>query len=164
MPILNTVIKLNEESNNNSKNSINLKRFLKEKEPKKPEFIIAIIVNIILLYVVNNLVSWNISFITASFNDILWILNISIVANIVANIIFLIYFSGWLKSLIQILLNILGILVIYYLYVIFPFVFSNIWITWGLGIALILALFGMVIAIFIEAARFILIYIIKIDN
>lgn len=157
------MINLNEKSNND-RNSGALKRFLKEKEPKKQEFVIAIIVNVILLYVVNNLVAWDISFIKSSFNDVLWILNISIVANIVANIIYLIYYYDWLKSLIQVLLNILGILVVYYLYVVFPFVFSNIWITWGLGIALILALFGIVIATFIEAARFILIYIIKIDN
>ncbi len=158
------MIELNEESNNNNKSSENLKRFLKEKEPKRPEFFIAIIVNIILLYVVNNLVSWNISFITASFNDILWIFNISIVANILANIIFLIYFAGWLKNIIQVLLNIIGILVVYYLYVVFPFVFSNTLITWGLEMALILALFAIVVATFVEAARFILIYIIKIDN
>lgn len=157
------MINLNEEANNQSK-KVPLKKFLKKREPKRPEFAIAIIINLIFLYIVNNLLSWNISFITPSFADILWILNISIVANILANIIFLIYYHDWLKTLIQVLLNILGILVVYYLYVVFPFVFSNIWITWGLGIALILALFGIVIATFIEAARFILIYIIKIDN
>lgn len=158
------MINLNEESNNDSKNSLSLKRFLKDKEPKKPEFIVAIIVNIIFLYVVNNLVSWNISFITASFNDVLWIFNISIVANILANIIYLVYHSDWLRSIIQVVLNIIGFLVVYYLYVVFPFVFSSSWIIYGLKFALIVTMIALVIATFVEALKFILKYVVKVET
>lgn len=53
----------------------NIKNFLKkifeEKKVKKSEFIVAIIVNLILFYIVNNLLSWNFSFITSSFQDVL---------------------------------------------------------------------------------------------
>lgn len=158
------MINLNEESNNDKKNSLTLKRFLKDKEPKNPEFVFAIIVNIIFLYVVNNLVSWDISFITASFNDILWIFNISIIANILANIIFLLYYSEWLRAIIQVFLNILGFLVVYYSYVVFPFVFSSSWITYGLKFALILGMIALVIATFVEALKFILKYVVKVET
>ncbi|HHY00654.1 MAG TPA: hypothetical protein GX531_04690, partial [Methanothermobacter sp.] len=85
-----------------------LKKIFEEKKVKKSEFVVAIIVNVILLYIVNNLLSWNFSFITSSFQDVLWIFNISICATIIANIIFLTYHPGWFRSLAKIVLNILS--------------------------------------------------------
>ena len=150
------MIKLNEESNNDNKKFCNLKGFLKEKKPKKIEFIIAIIANIIFLYIVNNLMAWNISFIADSLSDILWILNISIIANILANIIYLIYYSEWLRVVSQIILNILGFWVAYSLYVVFPFNFSNILYDYAVVFALIVAMIALVIASFVEVVRLIL--------
>ena len=66
-----------------------VRSLLKEKEPKTSEFVFAIIANIILLYIVNSMLSWNLSFISLSFQEVLWIFNISIAATIIANIIFL---------------------------------------------------------------------------
>ena len=133
-----------------------LKNFLKEKEPKSSEFIAAIVVNLIVLYIVNNLLSWNLSFITASFQDVIWIFNLSLSATIIANIIFLIYHPGWLRSIIRIILNILGFLVAYYLYTVFPFTFSNNLVTFSLEFALIVAMVVMVIVTIVEIVKFIL--------
>jgi len=133
-----------------------LKNFLKEKEPKTSEFIVAIIANLIFLYIVNNLLSWNLSFIAPSFQDVLWIFNISIAATIIGNIIFLIYHPTWFRSIIRIILNILGFLVIYYLYTVFPFVFSNYLFTFSIKFALIVAMVVMVIATIVEMVKLIL--------
>jgi hypothetical protein len=142
------------ENNGNDKNF--LKKFLKEKEPKTSEFIAVIVVNLIFLYIVNNLLSWNLSFITSSFQDVLWIFNLSITATIVGNMLFLIYHPTWLRSIIQIILNILGFLVVYYLYTVFPFVFSNGLVTFSLKFALIVTMVVMVIVTIVEVVKLIL--------
>lgn len=133
-----------------------LKTLIKEKEAKSSEFIGAVIVNIIILYIVNNVLSWNLSFIAPSFQNVLWIFNISICAAIIANIIFLLYHPGWFRSLIQIILNILGFMVCYYLYIVFPFIFSQTTYTIALKIILILGMIGLVIASLFEVVRLIL--------
>ena len=133
-----------------------LKNLLKEKEPKTSEFVGAIIANIILLYIVNNLLSWNLSFIAPSFQDVLWIFNISIAATIIGNILFLIYHPGWFRSIIQIILNILGFIVVYYLYTVFPFILSNGWVVFAVKFALIVAMIVLVIVSIFEVVRLIL--------
>lgn len=133
-----------------------LKNLLKEKEPKTSEFVGAIIANIILLYIVNNLLSWNLSFIAPSFQDVLWIFNISITATIIGNILFLIYHPGWFRSIIQIILNILGFTVVYYLYTVFPFILNNGWVVFAVKFALIVVMVVLVIVSIFEVVRLIL--------
>ena len=133
-----------------------LKNLLKEKEPKTSEFVGAIIANIILLYIVNNLLSWNLSFIAPSFQDVLWIFNISIAATIIGNILFLIYHPGWFRSIIQIILNILGFTVVYYLYTVFPFILNNGWVVFAVKFALIVVMVVLVIVSIFEVVRLIL--------
>lgn len=133
-----------------------LRKLSKEKDARKSEFIGAIIVNLIMLYIVNNVLSWNLGFIAPSFQDVVWIFNISICSTIVANVIFLAYHPGWFRSIIQIILNILGFLVCYYLYIIFPFIFSQAAYTIVLKILIILGMVALVIASLVEVARLIL--------
>ncbi|BDZ68657.1 hypothetical protein [Methanobacterium ferruginis] len=132
------------------------KNIFKEKEAKTSEFIGAIIGNIIILYIVNSLLSWNLSFIAPSFQDVLWIFNLSLSATIIANIIFLLYHPGWFRSIIQIILNILGFWVCYFLYTIFPFTFSQIIFAYFLKFALIVAMIVIVIASLVEVVKLIL--------
>jgi len=132
-------------------------KILKEKEFKNSEFIGAIIVNIIILYIVNNLLGWKISFIAPTWTQVLFILNVSIVANILANIGFLIYQRGWFRSLAQIILTIIGFVVAYEFYVVFPFIIQTEWIAIGLKILIILAMVAFVIATIVEVLRLIFI-------
>lgn len=160
LTILNSygVVFLKETVNGEDKENVKdfLRNFLKEKEPKTSEFIVAIIANIIILYIVNNLLYWNLSFIAPSFQDILWIFNISIAATIIGNIIFLIYHPSWFRSIIRIILNILGFMVAYYLYTVFPFTFSNNLVTLSLEFALIVVMVVMIIVTIVEMVKFIL--------
>lgn len=128
-------------------------KFLKEKEAKRSDFIAAIIVNIIFFYIVNNLLNWHISFITPIFQDVLWIINLSIEATILANLIFLVYNPGWFRSSVQIILNIISFYVAYLLYIVFPFTFSNIYFTYALQFILILAMIGIVIATVVQILK-----------
>lgn len=143
------------DGNNQEKIKDFLKKIFEEKDVSKSEFIVAIIGNIIILYIVNNLLSWNLSFITSSFQDVLWIFNISICATIIVNIIFLAFHPGWFRSLVKIILNILSFLVCYYLYTIFPFIFSQAAYTIILKIILIFGMVALIIASLVEVLRLI---------
>lgn len=132
------------------------KKLSKEKEAKTSGFVAAIIFNIIVWYVVNNILSWNLGFIAPSFQDVLWIFNISIIATIIANILFLVYHPGWFRSIIQIILNILGFLVCYYLFTIFPFTFSQEAYSLVLQILLVLGMIALIIASLVEVVRLIM--------
>lgn len=143
------------DGNNQEKITDFLKKIFEEKDASKSEFIVAIIVNIIILYIVNNVLSWNLSFITSSFQDVLWIFNISICATIIANLIFLAYHPGWFRSLVKIILNTLAFLVCYYLYTIFPFIFSQVAYTIILKMVLFVGMVALLIASLIEVLRLI---------
>lgn len=126
------------------------RNIFKDKEINRIEFIVAIIVNIIFLYIFNNIPSWNISFITSAFVNILWIINLSLGANIVVNIIFIFYHPSWFRHSLQTFLNILSIMVLYYLYTIFPFNFSHEGIAIALKIVFILIMVILVLTTLIE--------------
>lgn len=91
---------------------------------KKVGYIIAIIVNVILYYIFNNLLNWHIGFITGDFKLVLPVLNISILAAIVGNVILFFYDAPRFKTTIRIIWNIISIVFVYALYKIFPFNFS----------------------------------------
>jgi hypothetical protein len=144
------------EDEKNGSGSNVFRNLLKEKEHRKSEFIAAIIANIILLYIVNNLLAWNLHFITSSFQEVLWIINISIAANIIANFLFLIYNQGWFRSLVQIPLNIIGFIVAYSLYIVFPFSFSQMYFTYAAEFILIILMVIFVIMTFFEVLKLIM--------
>ncbi len=131
--------------NNNLTWRARFKKSGKDKEVRRSEFVIAIVVNIILLYIFNNLLNWHISFIASSFQNVLWIINLSIGFNIIFNVLFIFYQPEWFRDSLQIILNILGFLVVYFLYTVFPFNFNQILISYGLKFALILIMLGIVV-------------------
>lgn len=96
------------------------------KELKKDNYFIAILVNIVLVYILNNLTKDGVSFITDRFLLCLPIINVSLGATIFGNLLFLINNEERFKSLVRIILNLFSIAAIYTLYRIFPFDFSKI--------------------------------------
>jgi len=80
----------------------------REKE-QKSEYIAAIIFNLIFLYVVNNLLNWHIYFITNAFNEVLWIINLSIIASIIGNALLLLYSPARFRHGVKIIINIISI-------------------------------------------------------
>jgi hypothetical protein len=133
---------------NNNPNLIDtLKKSIKdEKEVRTSEFIIAIVVNIIFIYIFNNLLNWHLNFITNSFQDVLWIINLTLGFTIIVNVLYLVYHPKWLRDFLQIIINILGFLVVYSLYTIYPFKFSQIFISYGVKLVLILIMLAIIAA------------------
>jgi len=121
-----------------------------KKKGKKSEYIIAIVINIILLYIFNNLLNWQVYFITNTLNDILWIINLSIIAAIIGNAILLIYSPEWLHHIMKIILNSFAVIALYFIYTVFPFSFNSFLIDWCVVIALIFVMVGVILATIIE--------------
>ncbi|MGZ7119187.1 MAG: hypothetical protein ACXVH2_05730 [Methanobacterium sp.] len=126
-----------------------------KKKNWKAEYITAIIFGLIFLYIANNLLNWNIYFITGALNQVLWIINLSIIVTIIGNILLLAYSPQWFRHVIKIIINIISLISIYFVYIVFPFNFYNSFINWGVSIFLILIMIGIVIAIIVEVYQFI---------
>lgn len=130
--------------------NLSSKRQEKDKNSKRSEYIGAIVVNVILLYIFNNLLNWQVYFITNALNEVLWIINIAIIATIIGNIMFIIFNPEWFRHIIKMILNIFAFTAVYSIYSVFPFNFSSFLIDWGLTIALIFIVTGIVIATIVE--------------
>ena len=120
------------------------------KREQKSEYFVAIIFNLIFFYIVNNLLNWQVYFITNSFNEVLWIINLSIIITIIGNILLLLYSPERFRHLMKIILNIVAFIAVYFVYIVFPFNFYNSFYDWGFSILLILAMIGIIIAIIVE--------------
>ena len=123
------------------------------KRNRRVEYIGAIIVNAILIFVFNNLLNWRVPFLTSDFNLVLWAINLSLGATIIANILFLAYDARWFHHLLRLILNILAFLATYLLYRIFPFAFSERLVEQVVRIALIVAMAAISIAFIVEFFR-----------
>ena len=120
------------------------------KREQKSEYFVAIIFNLIFFYIVNNLLNWQVYFITNSFNEVLWIINLSIIITIIGNILLLLYSPERFRHLMKIILNIVAFIAVYFVYIVFPFNFYNSFYDWGFSILMILAMIGIIIAIIVE--------------
>jgi hypothetical protein len=117
---------------------------------RKAEYIAAIIFGLIFLYIWNNLLNWNIYFVTSALNEVLWIINLSIIITIIGNVLLLAYNPEWFRHVTKIIINIITLIATYFVYAVFPFNFYNSFINWGLSIFLILVMIGIAIAIIVE--------------
>lgn len=59
-----------------------LVEFLGDKEFKNSEFVAGIVANLVLLYIINSVMNWDISFIADSFRDLIPLFNAVIGANL----------------------------------------------------------------------------------
>lgn len=125
-------------------------------------YIISIAVNIVLIYVFNNLLNWQIDFLKESFVAPLWIFNLSFAATILANIFFLIYDGKWFRSLCQVVLNVISAATIYTLYLVFPFSVSD-EAAKNIRFVLIVLLVCTGIAIVVESVKFVY-YLVKLTE
>jgi hypothetical protein len=124
---------------------------------RKSVYIGAIIANLILVYLFNNLLNWHVPFLTEEFLDVLSILNLSIIGTIIANIFFLFYDSIWFQNLVRIALNIIGVVFLAAFYKIFPFDFSSIpnsqLVEASVKVGLFLGVFVLSIVVIVEIFR-----------
>ncbi|MDP3065448.1 MAG: hypothetical protein Q8N08_01820 [Methanobacteriaceae archaeon] len=121
-----------------------------KKSGQKSEYVAAIIFNLIWWYIVNNLLNWQVYFVTNAFNEVLWIINLSIIVSIIGNGLLLFYSPERLRHGVKIFINIISFIAVYIVWTVFPFNFNNSFYDWGFGVLLILAMIGIIIAIIVE--------------
>jgi hypothetical protein len=117
---------------------------------QRSEYIAAIIFNLIFLYIVNNLLNWNVYFITDAFNGVLWIINLSIIVSIIGNGLLLFYSPVRFLHFVKIIINIVSFIAVFIIFQVFPFNFYNSFYNWLFSLLLILAMIGIIIATIVE--------------
>jgi hypothetical protein len=131
-----------------------IKRYLKEdKKEKWYDYLIAILVNLILLYIANNIIYWNLSFIAASFSDVLWAVNISLIVAVVANVSFIVYDPRWFKICSKIIMNITALVAAFTLLTVFPFVINQFLLALGLKFILIIGIVASFVSIIFQILK-----------
>lgn len=112
---------------------------------KRSKYFAGIIICIILLYIFNNLLCLyipagsdifkaflsssytriNIPFLADSFTSCLWSINLAIGLGIMGNFLLLFYHPGWFYYYLQSLLIVIGLIPVYQVYNIFPFILNS---------------------------------------
>lgn len=83
-------------------------------------YFLAIIINAAMIYAANNLLKWNIPFLTQSFQECLWAINLSLSISMFINFTFLFFDRKWFRSFMQALSNIFAAISVYTFRQIFP--------------------------------------------
>ncbi len=123
---------------------------------KRVGYLVAAVVNAVLLVVVNNLLAWGFPpFLTQDFEEVLPLISLSLGVALVSNVLFLVYDAGWFKSICQITQSAVSFAATLQLYRVFPFDFSPYEFDWALvvQVLLILGLVGIAISVVVELVK-----------
>lgn len=122
---------------------------------RRPRYVAAIVVNVVLLIVANNLLAWEIPFLTDDFARLLWLIDFSLGAAVVVNLAFLFYDPAWFRPLCQLGLDGVSLLVAVRTYQVFPFDFTSYAFDWGVlvRLGLVIAAVGIGIGIVVDLVR-----------
>jgi len=124
--------------------------------PTRSGYVMAIVLNLALLFVANNLLGWDlIPFLTGDFTRVLWILTVSLLATITVNLAYLWYDPAWFKSVCQICLGGISMLVSIRMLQVFPFDFTGSQFDWEpvARFVMILGVIAVGIGIVVEVVK-----------
>jgi hypothetical protein len=119
-------------------------------------YAVAIAVNGIILFVVNNVLAWDVvPWLTDDFTDVLPVLNVSLLASIAANAVYLVFDPPLWRSVSELALLALSIAVAVTTYRVFPFDFASYSFDWELLARWVigLAIFGMCVGFVAGAVK-----------
>lgn len=86
----------------------------------------AIIANLVLLWIVTNLVEWGWpGFITADFDNVVPIISFSLILGMAVNVVYLFYDAGWIKTLGDVITSAVALLVMIQVFDVYPFQFES---------------------------------------
>lgn len=121
-------------------------------------YVIAILVNALALFLVNNILAWDIlPWLTNEFERVLPIMNASIIATMIVNTMFLAYNEEWFTTLCEILTLGLNLAVAIQMWIVFPFDFTGYAWDWDAiaRLAIGVAMVGITIAIIVNVVSLI---------
>ena len=112
-------------------------------------YFISIVINFIMMYAANNLISWNTPYLTTRFSECLWAINLSFSALIFAHFIFMVFDPKWFRSFMKSLTNVFSFISVYVFRQVFPLDLSESMMrTVNLGLVILLLL--LLLSIFVE--------------
>lgn len=123
---------------------------------RRTGYVVAIAVNAVALYVVTHLLVWGVpAFLTADFATVLPLLRFSLIATMLVNAVYLVHDGPTFRSVTQLGLLGISLMVTVRLLRTFPFDFSGYGAGWELATrgALLIALAGVTIAMAVEVVR-----------
>jgi len=123
---------------------------------RRAGYTMAIVVNLALIFVANNLLAWDVlPFLTGEFTTVLWLIDISLLATIAVNLAHLWYDPAWFKSVCQIGLGSISMLVAIRMFQVFPFDFSAYEFDWErvARFVMVLGMIGIGIGIVVETVK-----------
>jgi hypothetical protein len=119
--------------------------------------LLLVIIFSLMMYVFNNMIRWEAQVINSDWSKVLSIINISLGLTIFAHLIFLFYDPKKLQSAVQIILDVLSIIVLYRLFVVYPFrfelFFEQAWLNSGFKIILPFLIAFTIIDIIVRLAK-----------
>lgn len=118
-------------------------------------YLVAAVVNLVLVWLVNQFLDWGWPpFLTGEFDDLLPILDVSLVAGALLNLVWIAADPPWLRHIGQIGLNVISLIVAVRTWQVFPFDFSDYSSVWETvaRVALVVGIVGLVIATIFEVA------------
>jgi hypothetical protein len=122
---------------------------------RRPGYAGAILVNAAVWYVLNIWPGWQeLPFLTEGFSQVLALLNAALVASVVLNVVYLVHDGPWLKSICDLAMTVLGLVVLLRMWQVFPFALGDSERDWALMVRVVLglAVFGTAIAIVAQLA------------
>ena len=122
---------------------------------KKFGYILSMIINAAMIYVFENLLAWNIPFLTPAYAGVLWAIRLSLSASIFVNFVYIFFDVNWFHSLMQAVLNCFSWISIYFIYTIFPFEFNMPIMTQAVKIGLFVLLILIPIGTLVELIQFV---------
>ncbi len=112
-------------------------------------YLVGILINFAMIYVVTNLLNWNVPFLTERFIESIWAINLSLSVSIFIHFIHLFYDPKWFRSLMQAMANVFSFVSTLVFWRVFPLALSeNIARVVNLAIIIIMALIGL--SVFVE--------------
>ena len=96
-----------------------------ENRRKISEYIGAVIANGFILFVLNNLYNWGVPFLTESYQNCIWAIDVSLGAMIIVNFVFIFYDRDWFKHSLQVFTSAASFMALFVIDAIFPFVFPG---------------------------------------
>ncbi len=118
-------------------------------------YAVAVVVNVAILVVVNRWPGWDaVPFLTGDTEQVLGIVNASIIAGVVANVLFLVTDPPWFKALGDVVTTAVGLAAAVRVWQVFPFDFGSgsAWETVA-RVLLVIAIVGSVIGILVNTGR-----------
>lgn len=129
---------------------------VKPRTTRRAGYVAALVVNLVLLWVMNNLLAWGWPpFLTDAFSDLLPYVSASLIASAVANAAWVVWDPAWFRHLVQIGVNIISLIVAVKTWQIFPFDFSSYSFSWEVLARVVIAVgvFGVGAATVVELTR-----------